>query len=279
MMRSMFSAISGLKVHQILLDVVANDIANVNTVGYKSERASFKDAISQLQRGASAPTSNLGGTNPAQIGLGVQLNSIDNLMQSGAIQSTGGTFDVAIQGDGFFRVATYDGSAFGEINYTRAGNFTRDSDGYLVTQEGYYVIGFPVDSTGVPTAGTDQRIQIPTNAKSISIGQNGVITVVDDTGTTTYPGAISLAKFPNDAGLERVSSNRFRESNNSGTPVADVAGTNGLGVITPGAVEMSNVDLAQEFTSMITAQRGFQANSRIISTADEMLQELVNLKR
>jgi flagellar hook protein FlgE len=279
MMRSMFSAISGLKVHQVLLDVVANDISNVNTIGYKGERTSFKDAISQLQKGASAPSTNLGGTNPAQIGLGVQLSSIDNLMQSGAIQSTGGTFDVAIQGDGFFRVASYDGTAFGEIFYTRAGNFTRDSNGYLVTQDGYYVIGYPVDATGTPTPGTDQRIQIPTNAKSISIGQNGVITVVDDTGTTSFPGAISMAKFPNDAGLERVSSNRFRESTNSGAPVADVAGTNGLGLITPGAVEMSNVDLAQEFTSMITAQRGFQANSRIISTADEMLQELVNLKR
>jgi flagellar hook protein FlgE len=278
MMRSMFSAISGLKVHQVMLDVVANDIANVNTIGYKGERTTFKDALSQTQKGASAPGTPLGGTNAAQIGLGVQLNSIDNVMTSGAIQSTGGTFDVAIQGDGFFRVATYDGTAFGEKFFTRAGNFTRDSDGYLVTQDGYYVIGYDVDSTGVPGT-TEQRIQIPTDAKSISIGQNGVITVVDNASVITYPGAISLAKFPNDAGLERVSSNRFRESSNSGPEAAGVAGTNGLGVLTPGAVEMSNVDLAQEFTSMITAQRGFQANSRIISTADEMLQELVNLKR
>lgn len=279
MMRSMFSAISGLKVHQVMLDVVANSIANVNTIGYKAQRTTFKDALSQLQRGASAPGTQLGGTNPAQIGLGVQLNSIDNLMTSGAIQSTGGTFDVAIQGDGFFRVATFDGTTFGERFYTRAGNFTRDSDGYLVTQDGYYVIGYTVDSTtGLPTT-TETRIQIPTNAKSISIGQNGVITVVDDLGNTVYPGAISLAKFPNDAGLERVSSNRFRESPNSGAEVPGGPGTNGLGILTPGAVEMSNVDLAQEFTSMITAQRGFQANSRIISTADEMLQELVNLKR
>lgn len=278
MMRSMFSAISGLKVHQVMLDVVANSISNVNTIGYKGQRTTFKDALSQMQRGASAPGTTVGGTNPAQIGLGVQLNSIDNLMTSGAIQSTGGTFDVAIQGDGFFRVAGHDGTAFGEKFYTRAGNFTRDSAGYLVTQEGYYVIGYTVDTAGLPTT-TETRIQIPTNAKSVSIGQNGVITVVDDTGTQTFPGAISLAKFPNDAGLERVSSNRFRESTNSGVEAAGGPGTGGLGILIPGSVEMSNIDLAQEFTSMITAQRGFQANSRIISTADEMLQELVNLKR
>jgi flagellar hook protein FlgE len=279
MMRSMFSAVAGLRVHQVALDVTANSIANINTIGYKGQRTSFKDALSQMQRGASAPDTQLGGTNPAQIGLGVQLNSIDNLMGSGAVQSTGGTFDLAIQGDGFFRVATHDGTNFGERFYTRAGNFTRDSAGYLVTQDGYYVIGYDVDqTTGLPGT-TEQRILIPTDAKSVSIGQNGVVTVVDAAGVTSYPGAITMAKFPNDAGLERVSSNRWHESNNSGPASAGTAGTVGLGTLIPGTVEMSNVDLAAEFTSMITAQRGFQANSRIISTADEMLQELVNLKR
>jgi flagellar hook protein FlgE len=278
-MRSMFSAVAGLKVHQIMLDVVANTIANVNTIGYKGQRTSFKDSLSQVQRGAGAPGAQLGGTNAMQVGLGVQLNSIDNLMQSGAIQNTGGAFDAAIQGDGMFRVATHDGTAFGEYFYTRAGNFTRDSAGYLVTQEGYYVVGYNVDATtGLPGT-TEQRIQIPTDAKSVSIGQNGVVTVIDAAGATLYPGAITLSKFPNDAGLDRVSSNRWRESANSGAPTNDVPGANGLGTLIPGAVEMSNVDLAQEFTSMITAQRGFQANGRIISTADEMLQELVNLKR
>jgi flagellar hook protein FlgE len=278
-MRSMFSAVAGLKVHQVMLDVVANTIANVNTIGYKGQRTSFKDSLSQVQRGAGAPGTQLGGTNAMQVGLGVQLNSIDNLMQSGAIQNTGGAFDAAIQGDGMFRVATHDGTAFGEFFYTRAGNFTRDSAGYLVTQEGYYVVGYNVDATtGIPGT-TEQRIQIPTDAKSVSIGQNGVITVIDSTGATLYPGAITLSKFPNDAGLDRVSSNRWRESANSGAATSDVPGANGLGTLIPGAVEMSNVDLAQEFTSMITAQRGFQANGRIISTADEMLQELVNLKR
>jgi flagellar hook protein FlgE len=275
----MFAAISGLRVHQVMLDVTANDIANVNTIGYKSARTTFKDALNQVQRGASGPTAALGGTNATAVGLGVQLNSVDNLLQSGAIQSTGAPLDVAIQGDGFFRVATYDGTAFGEVFYTRAGNFTRDLSGYVVTPEGYYVIGYTLDSAGSPTT-TETQIQIPTDAKSVTIGQDGIISVVDSAGTVTNVAAISLAKFPNDQGLDRVSGNKFRASNNSGTEIAGTPGdTNGLGTLIPGAIEMSNVDLAQQFTNMITAQRGFQANSRIISAADEMLQELVNLKR
>lgn len=278
MMRSMFSAISGLKVHQVMLDVVANSIANVNTIGFKGQRTSFKDALSQMVRGASAPTPPLGGTNAAQIGLGVQLGSIDNLMQQGAIQSTGNALDVAIQGDGFFRVATYDGTAFGDMLYTRAGNFTRDSEGYLVTPEGYYVVGYTLDANGAPTT-TETRILIPPDSKAVTIAQNGVVTAIDAAGIATPIAAISMAKFPNDAGLERAAQNKFRVSANSGAEVPGTAGTSGLGTLSPGAVEMSNVDLAQEFTSMITAQRGFQANSRVISAADEMLQELVNLKR
>ena len=280
MMRGMFAAISGLRVHQIMLDVTANDIVNVNTVGFKAERTTFKDALSQTQRGASGPSASLGGTNPAQIGLGVQLNGIDNLMQSGAIQSTGNALDVAIQGDGFFRVASFSGGAFGAKEYTRAGDFTRDTNGYLETPDGDYVVGFTLDpTTGTPTT-TETRIQIPSDAKSVSIGSDGIVTVVDSAGTVTKVAAITLAKFPNDAGLERVSGNKFRMSNNSGAEVVGTPGdTNGLGTLAAGSLEMSNVDLAAEFTNMIEAQRGFQANGRVISTADQMLQDLVNLGR
>jgi len=277
MMRGMFAAISGLKVHQMMLDVTANDIANVNTIGFKAERTSFKDALSQLQRGSSAPSATLGGTNSAQVGLGVQLNGIDNLMQSGAVQSTGNALDCAIQGDGFFRI-TDDPATFGNILYTRAGNFSRDANGDVVTPEGYYLVGYTIDPlTGAPTA-TETTINVPANTKSVTIGQDGIVTTIDPAGVVTPVAAISMAKFPNNEGLERVSGNKFAASNNSGAESVGTAGTNGLGTISPGAVEMSNVDLAQEFTNMITAQRGFQANSRIISTADEMLQELVNLK-
>ena len=281
MMRSMFAAISGLKVHQTMMDVTANDIANVNTIGYKANRTSFKDTLSQMVRSGSGATASLGGTNAAQVGLGVQLSSIDNLMQSGAIQSTGSALDLAIQGDGMFRVAAWDSgtSAFLENFYTRAGNFTRDKDGYLETPDGSYVVGYTLDAAGAPTT-TETRIQVPATAKSVSIGADGIVTAVDSAGTVTKLAAISLAKFPNDAGLERVSGSKFRASNNSGAPTNGTPGdTNGLGTLASGSVEMSNVDLAAEFTNMITAQRGFQANSRVISTADDMLQELVNLKR
>jgi flagellar hook protein FlgE len=284
MMRGMFAAISGLKVHQTMLDVTANDIANVNTVGFKSERVSFKDALSQMQKGASGPTTTLGGTNAIQIGLGVQLGGIDNEMQSGSLQSTGNPLDVAIQGDGFFRVTDDPANIAGgtaQTFYTRAGNFGSDSNGDLVTSDGYYVLGYQVDSsTGAVTSPlTQTKITIPADSQSVSIGQDGVVTAIDSSGVATKLGAISLAKFPNDAGLERVSGNRFQASNNSGAEVAGTAGTSGLGTIVPGSLEMSNVDLAQEFTNMITAQRGFQANSRVITTADQMLQELVNLKQ
>jgi flagellar hook protein FlgE len=266
----MFSAISGLRVHQVMLDVAANDIANVNTLGYKGSRTSFKDALNQLQKAAAGATANLGGTNASQVGLGVQVNAIDNMMQSGAIQSTGNPFDIAIQGDGWFQV-TDDPTGFSRVYYTRAGNFTRDVNGDLVTPEGYYLVG-------TASGGGNTKITIPATVDSVNIGQNGdVITVTG--GAPTVVATIRLAKFPNDAGLQRISGNKFIQSNNSGTATMNVPGAGGVGLITPGAVEMSNVDLASEFTNMIIAQRGFQANSRIISSADEMLQELVNLKR
>jgi len=274
MMRGMFAAISGLKNHQVMLDVTANDIANVNTIGYKSARTTFKDSLNQLQRGASGPGGGAGGANAAQIGLGVTLGSIDNLMQGGAMQSTGNPLDVAITGSGFFRVATSATTPPGpgtSFEYTRAGNFTTNADGYLVTQDGYYVQG--LDAGGAPSL-----INIPPGSSNVAIGQDGVVSYVDGTGTRVPAGTISLATFQNAAGLERSGSNRWLESPNSGT--ATVAAPNkSSGFLTSGAVEMSNVDLAQAFTSMITAQRGFQANSRVISTSDEMLQDLVNLKR
>jgi flagellar hook protein FlgE len=275
MMRGMFAAISGLKTHQVMLDVTSNDIANVNTIGYKSARTTFKDSLTQLQRGASGPGGGTGGSNAAQIGLGTQLGSIDNLMQSGALQSTGNPLDVAIQGSGMFRVApsaaTPPVANAAGVEYTRAGNFTTNSSGYLVTQDGYFV-------QGRTAGGADTLIQIPPGSTNVAIGQNGDVTYVDGTGTRVTAGYISLATFSNSAGLERTGNNRWLQSANSGAPTIGTP-SSAMGFTTAGAIEMSNVDLAQSFTSMITAQRGFQANSRVISTSDEMLQDLVNLKR
>ena len=152
-----------------------------------------------MESGASAPSATLGGTNAMEVGLGVQLDGIDTEMTSGAIQSTGNPLDCAIQGDGFFRV-TNDPTGFSNINYTRAGNFQEDANGNLVTQDGYYVVGYALDSTGAPTT-TQQTITIPPGTTSVSIGQNGIVTTVDSTGASTPLAAISLAKFPNDAGL------------------------------------------------------------------------------
>jgi flagellar hook protein FlgE len=277
----MFAAISGLKQHQVMLDVTANDISNVNTIGYKSARVTFQDSLTQLQRGAAGPTANNGGSNAAQVGLGVGLGSVDNLMTSGAVQTTGNPLDVAIQGDGFFQIGpgapTGPASAITPASYTRAGNFTVNSDGYLTTQSGEYVLGYAQPTT---PASTEVAIQIPSGASGIAIDQSGGVSYIDPTTSTRVtPYRLTLATFSNAAGLERQGGNEWTASANSGTKTVNTPGNGGAGSTTAGAVEMSNVDLAQTFTNMITAQRGFQANSRVISTADSMLEELVNLKR
>jgi flagellar hook protein FlgE len=281
----MFAAISGLQVHQTMLDVAANDIANVNTVGYKAEQASFKDALSQLQRGAAGPSTSLGGTNAVQIGLGVQLGAVQNHMEAGAIEQTGNPLDLAIQGEGMFRVgsAATVGSGTG-YSYTRAGNFTLDSSGNLVTQDGLFVVGYAYNTgsgTFPATTANETKITIPAGGKSVTIGSDGVVSYVDATGTVQKLAQISLAKFPNENGLERISGNLFQATNNSGAEVAAAPGdaATGMGTLAAGAIEMSNVDLAREFTTMITAQRGYEANSRVISMADQMLQDLVNIGR
>jgi len=276
MLRSMFSAISGLKSHQTMLDVTANDIANVNTIGFKAGRTTFKDSLAQMQSGSAAPNAVQGGSNARQVGLGVQLGSIDNLMQGGALQTTGNALDLAVQGDGWFRVGT--GGAPPAVptafQYTRAGNFTANEQGYLVTQDGAYVMG----RTAAGGGGADTYLQVPAGAANVAIGQDGSMSYDDAAGVSTVAGYVSLAKFSNESGLERSSSNRWNASASSGAEQVGTPGA-GYGLTASGAVEMSNVDLASEFTNMITAQRGFQANSRVISTADEILQDLVNLKR
>jgi flagellar hook protein FlgE len=303
MMRSMYSAISGLKAQQTMLDVTANNLANVNTIGYKASVTTFQDALSQTVRGASAanPTGGFGGQNAAQVGLGVTIGAIANRMGGGAMQNTGNTYDIAINGDGWLRVAQAPAApnaatpaaslpAANAMNYTRAGNFARNNDGFLVTQDGYYVMG---RTAPTPTAGaTDCYINIPTGATNVAIGADGSVSFTPPTGYVqpgvlppigtdgrAIAGYVSLANFPNDQALQHASGNRFVANAASGTEVVGTASSPGYGTAMGGYVEMSNVDLATEFTNMITAQRGFQANSRVISTGDQMLEDLVNLKR
>jgi flagellar hook protein FlgE len=276
MMRAMYAAVSGLKNHQTMLDVTANNIANVNTVGYKGSRVSFADSLSQTVIGATAPGNGQAGRNAAQVGLGVQLASIDNLMGGGSLQSTGETTDVAIQGEGMFIVAKGAPPALpGAVEYTRAGDFTFNDEGFLTTQQGEFVMGRTETGAGAPNS----YIQVPKGATDVAIGQDGSVSYVPEGGGERKTvGYISVAKFANEAGLVRTSGSNWIESAASGKAQDGTPG-NGFGLTISGTLEMSNVELASEFTNMISAQRGFEANSRVISTADEMLQNLVNLKR
>ena len=286
MLRSMYSGISGLRNFQTKLDVIGNNIANVNTYGFKKGRTVFKDLISQSVAGASGPGTTRGGVNPKQVGLGSQIATIDTLHTPGSTQFTGNTLDLAMSGDGFFQVGQKNASnGIDNIQYTRAGNFYMDEKGALVNSDGLYVVGIPavngVDAVIPATVGANnlKEITIPTTAKSMSVGQDGKVSYVDDAGNLKYAGTLILAKFPNPGGLDKNGGNNFNTSANSGTAILNTATTSGIGAINSGFLEMSNVDLAEEFTEMIVAQRGFQANTRIITTSDEILQELVNLKR
>jgi flagellar hook protein FlgE len=222
--------------------------------------------VSQQIAGASAPAADTlnsrGGANPKQVGLGSQLATIDTVHTQGSLQTTGRPLDLGISGDGFFKLLS--GT---ETTYSRAGNFYLDQTGNIVNGDGKYLLD-----------GSDNRIKVDPKAKSFSIGPDGTVNVVLDTGLVKA-GQIQLVKFPNNEGLEKAGNSEYRKSANSGDPIPAFPGADGAGTLVSGALEMSNVDLSEEFTEMIVAQRGFQANTRIITTSDEILQELVNLKR
>ncbi len=286
MMRSLYSGITGLRSHQTRMDVIGNNIANVNTVGYKTSRVVFQDIYSQTIKTSSAPTTTNGGTNPQQIGLGTAVAAIDVLHTTSGSQYTGNTMDLSIEGDGFFVVRD-----FGGTYYTRAGNFYTNENNSLVTANGSFVQGYRVDTDGnLLDAGglivTDSslaqiiNINIDPDYYDVSIDSNGTVVGLDTTTKEqTVLGQLTLATFSNENALEKVGSNMYQGTANSGTAVLDLPGTGTAGTLNPGSLEMSNVDLASEFTDMIVTQRGFQANSRIITTTDAMLEELVNLKR
>jgi flagellar hook protein FlgE len=410
-LRSMFSAISGLRAHQTKMDVTGNNIANVNTVGFKSSTTVFQDALSQVIRAGGAPAADRGGTNPAQVGLGVKVAAITTNWTQGATQSTGRSTDFMIEGDGFF--VTRSGT---EQLFTRAGSFDFDGSGRLVTPDGSVLQGWMADAAGVvnpngpigdlsvpygqivnplqsssgvvegnlpagatvgesvqtgitmyDSQGVAQKIfynftkvaaadtweldivhedgTVLVNNAAVAFDAAGVLTTPAAPGTlapftpplATYPswtsavtidlsglsqfggantitapeqngyalgslqsfqlgndgtimgvysnglrqplGKLALASFNNPGGLEKAGSSSFRVGDNSGVANVGVAGIGGRGVLNSGALEMSNVDLAEEFTGLIVAQRGFQANSRVITSSDEILQDLVNLKR
>jgi len=392
MLRSLYSGISGLRSHQQMLDVTGNNIANVNTVGFKSSSTVFQDTLSQMTQGAGGPQTGIGGTNPAQIGLGVQVAGVSTNFAQGSAQATGKATDLMISGDGFF--VTRLGN---DTVYSRAGAFDFDADGRLVTADGKIVQGYPaangvvneggqltdivlpldaaapavrtttagvtgnlpsetpVDGTrvreatvydaagekhtlsltytrtsptqwsvegrvdgGAPgtttlTFGTDGKLtgggtmtaggiavdmtqltgyasldtasiasQDGSAAGSLqgySISKDGTVVGTFSNGASLAVGRIALATFANPAGLEKTGASGYRATANSGNATVGAPGDPGVGQLASGTLEMSNVDLSQEFTNLIVAQRGFQANARIITTSDEVLQELTNLKR
>jgi flagellar hook protein FlgE len=293
----MYAAISGLEAHQTELDVTSNNLANVDTIGYKAQRTTFVDELSQMLNAGSGANAQRGGTNPQQVGLGVQVGSIDNLMNGGSLQSTGNPLDVAIQGDGFLRCGGGNPAAWAaptNVQYTRAGNLTvtpnsATGNGYLTTQAGQYVLGYGAISSGGPNPtytpdaanGPNNPIAIPQSATDVAIGQDGSVSYVDAaSGQRVVAGYMSLSSFPNEAGLARAGGSMWSQSANSGQPTTNYPGGPGFQSTQTisGELEMSNVDLATEFTNMITAERGYQANSKVISTADEMLQTVTQMK-
>jgi flagellar hook protein FlgE len=297
MMTGMYAAISGLDANQALLDDTASDLANVNTVGYKSSSVTFAESLTQVMHGASGPTSTNGGSNPVQIGLGVQVSATRNEMTEGSFQTTNNPLDVAIEGKGFLRVGSgappaappYTTGLPANVNYTRAGDLTTNSLGFITTEAGEYVIGRNAVATETEAgitykAGTeDSYIRIPPGSSNISIGQDGSVAYTDENpASPTYQqrvtaGYLSLATFPNEDGLERLGGSLWAQTANSGAPIVGTPDTAGFGSTIGGELEMSNVDLASEMTNMITAERGFQANSRVITTANEMLGTLVTM--
>ncbi|GAA2125272.1 flagellar hook protein FlgE [Arthrobacter humicola] len=390
MLRSLYSGISGLRAHQTMLDVTGNNIANVNTAGFKASSTQFQDTLSQLQQGASGPQAGTGGSNPAQIGLGVRVAGVTTNFSQGSSQSTGRATDMMISGDGFFVT-----SKGGQQLFTRAGSFSPDAANQLVSPDGGILQGWTA-TNGVINAGspvgditlnpntmvakatdtvtmdgnlpsdalvtdapldrvvnvydaagaersltvtfaksasgwnvtakdgaTTSTIQLaqqsngqltPSGALSVSgitvdlskvsgyasmssltvSGQNGAAVGKLESYTLGNDGSlvgsfsngikqvlakIALAKFTNPGGLEKAGGSSYVATGNSGGVQLGAAGDPGMGTLTAGSLEMSNVDLSQEFTNLIVAQRGFQANARIITTSDEVLQELTQLKR
>jgi flagellar hook protein FlgE len=297
MLRSLYSGVNGMKGFQTKMDVIANNIANVNTTAYKSSRVRFQDMLSQTMANAQSPSANgLGGINGKQVGLGVKVGAIDMMMTDGALQPTNRGLDFAIEGEGFFVVSP---DTNGNTKYyTRDGAFFTDYEGNLVNSNGERVLGYNVNgyslnpTLNAPNGTNDldkleplvipEKINVGNNTldlESYSIDGSGQIYGVYSDGNSYLLGQIGVVGFNNPEGLEKIGNNNYVASNNSGMPEVGIAGEKGLGVIRQGFLEMSNVDLANEFTEMIIASRAYQANSRSITTSDEMLQELINLKR
>lgn len=343
MLRSLYSGISGMKVNQTKLDVIGNNLANVSTTAFKGSRVNFSTTISQTLGSASAASDSLGGVNGKQIGLGAQISSIDKIMSQGSMQSTSRSLDVAVDGSGYFMVATGPALTGGNTDaitikdngvenmpannslaYTRDGSFVLDNEGNLLTSKGYRVLGFAmktndnnnnngdnirpdgtvlyVESNNQTEAIDDKLVSLkipdkvlkdngnggttPVAVKSFNISSDGLITGVLETGEITALGQIAMSSFKNEVGLTDIGNNMYEPSGSSGAAIISSGknsptnrNSSGYGDILQGYLEMSGVDMAEQFTDMIVATKAFQAAGKTITTGDEILSEIINLKR
>lgn len=253
---------TGMLAQQLNVDVISNNIANMTTTGYKRQRAEFQDLLYQTKVRAGANSSSEGTTIPAGIqqGLGVKAGSVYRVNEQGALQMTGNELDIANKGDGYFQITLPNG----DTAYTRDGSFQLDQNGQMVTSEGYIL---------------QPGITIPADTVDITINGSGeVLAKIQGQTALANVGQLQLAIFANDAGLEAIGDNLFLETEASGAPVVGNPNEDGFGALEQGALETSNVNIVQEITTLIQAQRAYEMNSKVIQTGDEMLSTIVQMR-
>ena len=261
MIRSLWTAASGMAAQKLNMDVIANNLANVNTSGFKKSRSDFVDLLYQNLRAPGAETSD-GGEIPTgiQIGMGTKPVSVQKIFTQGDYTRTGNELDVAIEGKGFFKIISN-----GEELYTRGGSFKLDSEGYIVTSDGDRL---------------DPEFSIPAETANLTIDAGGTLVAMAADGSTELATAqLTLHTFPNPAGLLSIGGNKFRTTGSSGDPIEGNPGVDGMGTLAQGYLEMSNVDVVEEMVNMIAGQRAYEISSKSIKAADEMMQMANNIKR
>ena len=254
MIRSLWTAATGMTAQNLNVDVIANNLANVNTTGFKRGRANFQDLMYQQLRTPGADASSAGTQVPTgiQVGLGVRAAGVENIFLEGSLKPTGNPLDLAIEGRGFFQIQMPNG----ELAYTRAGSFSLDSQGQIVTSDGNIL---------QPT------ITVPSDAMSVSISGDGTVSVLQPGGVSSVIGQLQLADFSNPGGLTLLGSSLYRPSNASGEAILGTPGDNGIGTIGQNMLEMANVNIVEEMVNLIAGQRAYEMNSKAIKAADEML--------
>ena len=255
MMRALWSSATGMEAQQLKIDVISNNLANVNTPGFKRDRIDFQDLLYQTRKAPGAlVASGQAAPGGVQIGLGVRTGGLQKIYLEGDFQQTQNELDVAIEGTGFFQVLMPNG----DLAYSRAGNFRRNAEGTIVSPDGYIL---------------QPEVTVPADATEVTIAQDGTVSITRaGEAAAEEAGQIQTARFANPAGLRAIGRNLHMETASSGTPELGTPGENGIGTLAQGFLEMSNVNLVEEMVNMITAQRAYETSSKVINTADQMLQ-------